>query len=82
MSQALIRAALEKHLTGMSQPIDTAFENATYTPKTDVPFQKVNLLPAGTTTNGHDGKTSRDGHFSGNAYVPTEQGCGSSTGAG
>lgn len=60
MSQALIRAALEKHLIGMAQTLDTAFENATYTPKADVPFQKVNLLPAGTITNGHDGKTSRE----------------------
>lgn len=60
MSQALIRAALEKHLTGMTQLLDTAFENVTYTPKADVPFQKVNLLPAATVTRGHDGKTSRE----------------------
>lgn len=41
-----IRAALESHLSGMTPAIQTAWENATFTPTDGVPYQRVALLLA------------------------------------
>lgn len=45
MSLAIIRRALEKRLATLSPALETAFENAPYTPTPGTPFQRVNLLP-------------------------------------
>lgn len=46
MSLALIRAALETALAGMSPALATAYENVPYTPVTGTAYQAVYLLPA------------------------------------
>lgn len=46
MSEVLIRKALEKRLNGMTPALATAWENASFTPVTGTPYQRVNLLPA------------------------------------
>jgi hypothetical protein len=46
VSVQAIRAALEQRLNAMSPALAAAWENATFTPQTDVPYQKVNLLRA------------------------------------
>ncbi|WP_022684558.1 phage tail terminator-like protein [Sphingobium bisphenolivorans] len=46
MSIALIRAALESALSGMTPPLATAWENAPYTPVAGTPYQAVFLLMA------------------------------------
>ena len=49
MSLDLIRKALETKLASITPPIDTVAENTAYTPTTDVPYQRVDLLPAAPT---------------------------------
>lgn len=46
MSLIAIRAALETALNGMSPALDTAYENAAYTPTPGTPYQAVSLLLA------------------------------------
>lgn len=57
MSQVLIRRALEKRLSAMSPALETAYENAAFTPVVGAPYQKVNLLPA-TPDNSIQGSTT------------------------
>ena len=46
MSLSLIRQAFEKRLAQLSPALSTAFENVQFTPVPNVPYQRVNLLPA------------------------------------
>lgn len=46
MSDASIRAALETRLAAQTPPIDTAYENATYSPSAATPYQRVELMRA------------------------------------
>jgi len=46
MSRPQIRIALEQRLNQMSPAIDTAWENKTFKPRSDQPYQRVHLLPA------------------------------------
>lgn len=48
MSYVLIRALLEVQLNAISPAIQTAFENAPFSPVAPTPWQRVNLLPAKT----------------------------------
>lgn len=45
MSIPIIRKALEQRLAALTPSIATAFENARLKPITDVPYQRINLLP-------------------------------------
>lgn len=57
MSQVIIRKILETRLATMSS-LATAYENASYTPVTGTPYQRVNLLPATP-----DNNTIGDDHY-------------------
>lgn len=57
MSQA-IQQALEAHLAAMTPGLVTAYENVAFTPTTNVPYQKANLLPASP-----DNSTQGGGHY-------------------
>lgn len=46
MSRPQIRIALEQRLALMTPVIDTAWENKTFAPRSDQPYQRVHLLPA------------------------------------
>jgi hypothetical protein len=46
MSDINIRDAFEKRLALMTPAISTAFENVSFTPVTNVPYQRAFLLPA------------------------------------
>ena len=46
MSLLTIRRAFEKRLAAMVGALPTAYENATFTPVVNAPYQRVNLLPA------------------------------------
>lgn len=50
MSIVLIARALEKHMASLTPRLDIAPENGTYQPKADTPFQRLNVIPALTTT--------------------------------
>ena len=45
MSLQLIRRAFEKRLLAVSAGLATAYENDDFTPVTEVPYQRANLLP-------------------------------------
>ncbi len=44
MSIALIQAALEQRLATLSPALATAYENATFTPVTGTPYQRITML--------------------------------------
>lgn len=44
--EALIRAALEERLAAITAPLSTAWENAPFSPVSETPYQRVNLLRA------------------------------------
>ena len=46
MSLILIRKALEERLALITPAISTAYENVSFTPVNNVPYQRVNLLTA------------------------------------
>lgn len=45
MSQDKIQRAFEKKLASITPAISTAYENLSFTPVTDVPYQRVQLVP-------------------------------------
>lgn len=59
MSIPKIRAALEKHLLGLTPAMATAFENVAFTPVAGTPYQRLSLL-----TNKPDNSTmGQSGYF-------------------
>lgn len=44
MSLPLIQAALEQRLATLTPAMATAYENATFTPVTGTPYQRINML--------------------------------------
>lgn len=44
MTIALIQAALEQRLATLTPALATAYENATFTPVTGTPYQRINML--------------------------------------
>lgn len=46
MSDAAIRVAIEVRLAAMSPPLDTAYENAPYSPIAGTPYQRIELMRA------------------------------------
>jgi hypothetical protein len=46
MSRPEIRKALETHLSLLLPAIDTSWENKAFKPRSGLPYQRVNLLPA------------------------------------
>lgn len=54
MSIAKVSAALETRLGTLTPALDTAYENRAFKPVADVPYQRVNLIPARTFVVGLD----------------------------
>jgi hypothetical protein len=46
VSDVAIRAAIEMRLAAMVPPLDTAWENAAYSPVTNKPYQRVSMMRA------------------------------------
>lgn len=64
MSLVKVRAALETALNAITPTIDTAWENASYTPVSGTPYQQVNLLAARP-----ENPTFGDGFYRENGYL-------------
>lgn len=61
MSYVTIRQLLEVHLNSVVGALATAWENVPYKPTVNTPYQRVNLLPAGTENPVMDGAWAGSG---------------------
>ena len=79
MSLAAIRAALEQQLAAIAPAMQTAYENAPFTPTAGVPYQAAYLLPA-TPDNAEMGPGFTDrGLFQVNLFYPKDAGPAAAT---
>jgi hypothetical protein len=73
MSLAQVRAALETALNSISPAIDTAWENAPYTPVDGTPYQQATLLRAQPDNSRNWPDLFRPGHIPGLALLSAER---------
>lgn len=74
MSLAAIRSALETALAGMTPPLATAYENASFTPSAGVPYQAAYLLLAQPDNSEVGEAFTEQGIFQINLWFPKDAG--------
>ena len=74
MSQALIKAAIETALNGISPALATAWENVPFTPAQGTPYQAVYIMPAESAELGHKSTMEYNGMVQISLFYPQNTG--------